>query len=60
MQLEGLLSLKQQQASIEEAKAALKRAEESIRQGRTIMAFTIVTIFFVSQSRPSVVLRALK
>ncbi|KAK7409062.1 hypothetical protein QQX98_008766 [Neonectria punicea] len=46
-QLEGLLQLKQQQASIIEAKAALKRQEESIRQGRAIMAFTIVTIFFL-------------
>ena len=46
-QLEGLLSLKQQQASIVEAKAALRRADESVKQGRAIMAFTIVTIFFV-------------
>jgi hypothetical protein len=47
-QLEGLLSLKQQQASILEAKAAKTRADESIRQGRSIVAFTVVTIFFVS------------
>ena len=47
-QLNGLLSLKQQQASIVEAKAAIRRADESVRQGRAIMAFTIVTIFFVS------------
>ncbi|KAI1743826.1 hypothetical protein F4680DRAFT_407618 [Xylaria scruposa] len=46
-QLEGLLSLKQQQASIVEAKAALRRADESIKQGRAIMAFTLVTIFFL-------------
>ncbi|KAK8102512.1 hypothetical protein PG984_015658 [Apiospora sp. TS-2023a] len=46
-QLEGFLTLKQQQASIVEAKAALERAEESVKQGRAIMAFTIVTIFFV-------------
>lgn len=39
-QLENLLSLKQQQAGIVEAR-------ESIRQGRTMMAFTLVTIFFV-------------
>ena len=31
-----------------EAKAALQRADESVKQGRAIMAFTIVTIFFVS------------
>jgi hypothetical protein len=47
-QLEGLLGLKQQQASIVEAKAALARADESVKQGRAIMAFTLVTIFFVS------------
>jgi len=52
LKLEGLLSLKQQQASIVEAKAALTRAEESVRQGRAIMAFTIVTIFFVSPQNP--------
>ncbi|TRX92587.1 hypothetical protein FHL15_006514 [Xylaria flabelliformis] len=46
-QLEGLLSLKQQQASIVEAKAALLRADESYKQGRAIMAFTLVTIFFL-------------
>lgn len=46
-QLQGLLSLKQQQASIIEAKAALARADESVRQGRAIMAFTLVTIFFL-------------
>lgn len=51
-QLQGLLSLKQQQASIIEAKAALARADESVKQGRAIMAFTIVTIFFVSQHFP--------
>lgn len=45
MQLQDLLSLKQQQASIAEAK-------ESIKQGRAIMAFTIVTIFFVGYPTP--------
>jgi len=43
-----LLQLKQQQAGIMEAKAAKQRADESIKQGRAIVAFTIVTIFFVS------------
>ncbi|KAK8037255.1 CorA-like Mg2+ transporter protein [Apiospora marii] len=51
-QLEGFLTLKQQQASIVEAKAALERAEESVKQGRAIMAFTIVTIFFASAPFP--------
>ncbi|KAF3015892.1 hypothetical protein E8E14_009873 [Neopestalotiopsis sp. 37M] len=40
-QLEGLLSLKQQQASIVDARAALDTANESYKQGRTIQAFTI-------------------
>ncbi|EHK47002.1 hypothetical protein TRIATDRAFT_316977 [Trichoderma atroviride IMI 206040] len=53
-QLQALMSLKQQEASIVEARAALqqgeesvKQGQESIKQGRAIMAFTIVTIFFV-------------
>lgn len=46
-QLEGLLSLKQQQASIVDARAALDTANESYKQGRTIQAFTIVTIVFL-------------
>ncbi|KAI3320523.1 hypothetical protein HD806DRAFT_538359 [Xylariaceae sp. AK1471] len=36
-----------QQASIVEAKAALRRADESVKQGRAIMAFTLATIFFL-------------
>ena len=48
-QIEKLLFLKQQQASIVEAKAALKRADESVKQGRAIMAFTIITMVFVSK-----------
>ncbi|KAL8300687.1 hypothetical protein RB593_010160 [Gaeumannomyces tritici] len=47
LQIESLLSLKQQQASIVEAKAALESASETVKQGRSIMAFTIVTIFFL-------------
>ncbi|KAE9363243.1 hypothetical protein N431DRAFT_524137 [Stipitochalara longipes BDJ] len=46
-QLEGLLSLKQQQASIIEAKTAVRQAEENAKQGRAIIAFTLVTIFFL-------------
>ncbi|ROW01897.1 hypothetical protein VMCG_05556 [Cytospora schulzeri] len=45
-QLQELLSLKQQQASIVEAKAALERADQSVEQGKAIMAFTIMTIIF--------------
>ncbi|EJT78388.1 hypothetical protein GGTG_03489 [Gaeumannomyces tritici R3-111a-1] len=46
-QLEGLLTLKQQQASIVKAKAAFARASESVKQRRAIVAFTIVTIIFL-------------
>ncbi|KUI59766.1 hypothetical protein VP1G_07029 [Cytospora mali] len=45
-QLQELLALKQQQASIVEAKAALDRANEWVEQGKAIMAFTIMTIVF--------------
>ncbi|KAM0452043.1 hypothetical protein ACHAPV_009667 [Trichoderma viride] len=47
-QLQALLSLKQQEISIAESRAALLQGEETVNQGRAIMAFTIVTIFFVS------------
>lgn len=46
--LKDLLSLKQQQASLVEAREAVKQGEETLRQGRAIMLFTIVTIIFVS------------
>jgi hypothetical protein len=39
--------MKQQQANIIEAKAAIKRADETVMQGRSIVVFTIVTIIFV-------------
>jgi len=45
--------MKQQQAGIIEAKAAIRRADETVIQGRSIVVFTVVTIFFVSQPRPS-------
>lgn len=47
-QIQRLLTLKQQQASITEAREARVSAELTVSQGRAIMAFTIVTIFFVS------------
>ena len=40
--------MKQQQANIIEAKAAIRRADESVIQGRSIVIFTVVTIIFVS------------
>lgn len=46
--LRELLDMKQQQANIIEAKAAIRRADESVLQGRSIVVFTVVTIFFVS------------
>ncbi|ESZ93158.1 hypothetical protein SBOR_6437 [Sclerotinia borealis F-4128] len=46
-QLRDLLTLKQQQASIIEATAALDRADESVSQGRSIMAFTVISIIFL-------------
>jgi hypothetical protein len=44
--------MKQQQAGIIEAKAAIRRADESVIQGRSIVVFTVVTIFFVGH-RPT-------
>lgn len=55
-QLRELLDMKQQQSGIIEAKAAIRRADESVLQGRSIVALTVVTIFFVSipaQADPS-------
>jgi len=48
--LQGLLSLKQQQASIIEAETARALANESVSQGRSIMLFTIITIIFLPLS----------
>ncbi|KAK0634314.1 hypothetical protein B0T17DRAFT_473559, partial [Bombardia bombarda] len=45
-----LLSLKQQQASVVEAWQSVKQSEETVRQGRTIMTFTMVTIIFLPLS----------
>jgi hypothetical protein len=47
--LRELLDMKQQQANIIEAKAAIRRADESVLQGRSIVMFTVITIFFVSE-----------
>lgn len=48
VQLRDLVDMKQQQANVVEAKAAIRRADESVLQGRSIVVFTVVTIFFVS------------
>ncbi|KAG9235378.1 hypothetical protein BJ875DRAFT_374401 [Amylocarpus encephaloides] len=50
VQLRELLDMKQQQAGIIEAKAAIKRADESVLQGRSIVVFTVFTIFFLPLS----------
>ncbi|KAH7308289.1 hypothetical protein BKA65DRAFT_442771 [Rhexocercosporidium sp. MPI-PUGE-AT-0058] len=49
-QLRDHLDIKQQQASIFEAKYAVKQSHETISQGRSIMTFTIVTIVFLPLS----------
>jgi hypothetical protein len=45
--LKDLLTLKQQQSGIFEAREAVKQATETLKQGRSIMLFTVVTIIFV-------------
>jgi hypothetical protein len=40
--------LKQQLAGVDLARQAVVQTEETIRQGRSIMLFTVVTIIFVS------------
>ena len=42
--------MKQQQSNIIEAKAAIRRADETVLQGRSIVVFTVVTIFFLPLS----------
>lgn len=46
-QLKDLLTLKQQQAGVIEAREAVKQATETLKQGRSIMLFTVVTIVFL-------------
>lgn len=50
VQIRELLDMKQQQAGIIEAKAAIKRADVSVLQGHSIIVFTVFTIF-VSDAR---------
>ncbi|KAK4237256.1 hypothetical protein C8A03DRAFT_34787 [Achaetomium macrosporum] len=45
-----LLSLKQQQASVLQTFESVRQAEETIRQGRAIVVFTIITIIFMPLS----------
>jgi hypothetical protein len=39
--------LKQQQAGVVQARKAVQQTEETLRQGRSIMLFTVITIIFV-------------
>ncbi|KAK4182905.1 magnesium transport protein cora [Podospora australis] len=48
--LKDLLTLKQQQASVIEAREAVKQAQLTLKQGQSIMIFTIVTIIFLPLS----------
>jgi len=48
-QLKDLLTLKQQQAGVIEAREAVKQAALTLKQGQSIMLFTVVTIIFVSR-----------
>ncbi|KUI60042.1 hypothetical protein VP1G_07264 [Cytospora mali] len=45
-----LLGLKQQQASVVQAYEAMKQGEETVRQGKAIMVFTVMTIVFLPLS----------
>ncbi|KAI7783182.1 hypothetical protein LA080_012478 [Diaporthe eres] len=45
-----LLGLKQQQASVVQAYEAMKQGEETVRQGKAIMVFTVMTILFLPLS----------
>lgn len=50
MQIKELLALEQQQAIVVQAYESVKQAEETVKQGRAIMMFTVVTIVFVSST----------
>ncbi|PVH85271.1 hypothetical protein DL98DRAFT_55275 [Cadophora sp. DSE1049] len=46
----SVLGLEQNEAAMQEAMSSREQAQESIRQGRTLMVFTIVTIPFLPAS----------
>ncbi|KAL2168027.1 hypothetical protein VTG60DRAFT_503 [Thermothelomyces hinnuleus] len=48
--LKDLLTLKQQQAGVIEAREAVKQAQLTLKQGQSIMIFTVVTIVFLPLS----------
>jgi hypothetical protein len=47
-QLNHLLDLKQKHANVQEARSARRQADETAKQGDTLLVFTLVTIIFVS------------
>jgi hypothetical protein len=51
-QINDLITLKQQQASVVQAYQAMKQGEETVKQGRAIMLFTVMTIIFVRAYGP--------
>jgi hypothetical protein len=48
VQVNDLLSVKQQQANVVQAYQAIKQGEETVKQGRAITLFTVMTIVFVA------------
>ncbi|OTB12173.1 hypothetical protein K445DRAFT_369569 [Daldinia sp. EC12] len=48
--IKDLLDLKQQQASVVQAWQSIQQSEETVKQGRSIMVFTVVTILFLPLS----------
>ncbi|KAK3396851.1 hypothetical protein B0T20DRAFT_414617 [Sordaria brevicollis] len=50
LQMSDLVAQKQQQASLVQAWESARQANESARQGRAIMMFTVVTVIFVPPS----------
>jgi len=47
----AILGLAQNEANITEAETSKELSKETIRQGRILMGFTIITIVFVSMDR---------
>lgn len=60
IQVNDLLGLKQQQASVVQAYEAMKQGEETVRQGKAIMVFTVMTILFVRDPTNNVFLTSRK
>jgi hypothetical protein len=47
-QIKDLMDLRQKHANLSEARLARQQAEDTGKQGNTIMVFTIITVIFVS------------